>query len=76
MEKVCSSEVRKYVVVHQKLVGNEAKECVIVRSLDPFSWQALDDMVASEMRDVGIRRFLPGQEEHRSGGSVLQKSVP
>lgn len=38
-------------------MGNERKGCVIVRSLEPLSCQAVSQRVASRMEDVGTRRF-------------------
>lgn len=47
-----------YVAVHQKGVKNEAEGCVIVRSLDSFSGQSVDEMTASGMADFGARNRL------------------
>lgn len=33
-------------------MGNEAEGCVIVRTLEPFSGQAVNEMVAYGMEDV------------------------
>lgn len=43
----------KYVAGLQKGAKNEAKGWVTVRSLEPFSEQAVDERIASLMEDVG-----------------------
>lgn len=47
---------------HQIAVEKEAEGCVIVESLELFSGQATDEMVASKMKDVGPRGSCQGME--------------
>lgn len=46
--------------MHRKRLGNEADGCVTVGSLEPFSEQAVEDVKADEMEDVGARRICEG----------------
>lgn len=43
--------------MQQKEVGNIAKRCVVTESLETFLRQAVDGMVASRMKNVGVCRF-------------------
>lgn len=45
----------KYVDVHWKRVENKAEECSISESLELFPEQAVKEMIASAMEDVGAQ---------------------
>lgn len=49
--------------MHQEGKGNEAEECISVRSLKLLPRQALDEMKASWMKDVEARRICQGTKE-------------
>lgn len=46
--------------MHWKGVKNQAEECVIAGSLQLFPGQAVDEMIASKVEDVGVRRSRQG----------------
>lgn len=48
------TEFPKYLVVHWKGMGNKVEGCLIVESLQTFSEQAVDAIVASGMEDAGV----------------------
>lgn len=40
----------KYVIVHRERVNNEAEDCVVVGSLEPFRKQTVDEMAEVEWK--------------------------
>lgn len=54
-------------------MGNKAEDCVIVRSAEPFSEQAVHERVASEMKNNGVRRFRPSTRNTGLNGFYYRK---
>lgn len=50
--------------------GSKAEGWVIVRSLEPFSCQAVSEMIASGTDYVGARRFREGATKKGLDGSL------
>lgn len=49
--------------VHRKRVESEAEECVIVGLLEPFRRHAVDEMLASRIKDDRARRIRQGTKK-------------
>lgn len=63
----------RYLGVQRKGMGNEAEECVTVRSLEPFIGQAENKMVAGGMEDVEIQRSFQTTRKRCAEDSVTEK---
>lgn len=60
-KKYACTGFSEYVIVHREGVGDETKGCVILRFLEPFREQAVDEMVGSGTEVLKERRFRRGR---------------
>lgn len=58
-----SVELTKYVVVHRKRKGHESEDGAFVGSLEPFSGQTTNELVACRMGVFGAEKFRQGTKK-------------